>query len=348
LGAHDFFSKPFARNEIMRVINNITAGPQIRQDQFTDLREMMGNSEPVRRVLADIERIFDRNITVFLEGETGTGKELFARLIHDRSSRRSHPFIAVDCGAIPDNLFESELFGHTRGAFTNAIAAKKGKFEIADGGTVFLDEINSLPLHLQPKFLRVLQENEFQKLGAEKSQKIDVRIIAASNNDIYEDVRNGNFREDLFYRIHEYKIDLPTLRQRKDDIMTIAAYFLKEFNAEFAKKITGFSREAVDLLENYGWPGNIRELKNVVKSAVLLTDNDQIGQDHLILKNIRKNNESHCDDEEDDIFDKFTLKTEEEIIRKALQKTRYNKTEAAKLLGISRSHLYKKLEKFDI
>ncbi|MDO9578001.1 MAG: sigma-54 dependent transcriptional regulator [Candidatus Cloacimonadales bacterium] len=347
LGANDFFTKPFDKDEILRVVENIFAARRKQEIHTFNVTEMMGNSEPLQKVLHDIERIYDQNITVFLEGETGTGKELFARMIHNRSSRRQKPFIAVDCGAIPESLFESELFGHTRGAFTGAIGAKKGKFELANGGTLFLDEINSLPMNMQPKFLRALQENEIQKLGDEKPTKIDIRIIAASNNNIYKDVQNGSFREDLFYRIHEFKIDLPTLQQRKDDIMVIAAYFLKEITADYKKDINGFTSAAVEQLEHYSWPGNIRELKNVIKSAVLLSDSSEITKDHLILKNIRKNMDALVD-EEDIVIDRFTSKTEEDIIRKALQKTKYNKTEAAKLLGISRSLFYKKLENIEL
>ena len=347
LGAYDFFTKPFDKDEILRVVENVFAAQRKRETSPFNVSEMMGNSEPLRKVLNDIERIYDQNITVFLEGETGTGKELFARMIHNRSSRRQKPFIAVDCGAIPESLFESELFGHTRGAFTGAIGAKKGKFKLANGGTLFLDEINSLPMNMQPKFLRALQENEIQKLGDEKATKIDVRIIAASNNNIYKDVQNGSFREDLFYRIHEFKIDLPTLQQRKDDIMIIAEYFLKEITVDYKKDINGFTADAVEQLEHYSWPGNIRELKNVIKSAVLLSDSSEITKEHLILKNIRKNMDALVD-EEDIAIDRFTSKTEEDIIRKALQKTRYNKTEAAKLLGISRSQFYKKLENIEL
>lgn len=346
LGAHDFFTKPFDKEEILRVVSVILSSTKEKRDKSVDIARMMGNSQPLLQVLSDIERICDKNITVFLEGETGSGKELFARMIHQRSSRRSNPFIAVDCGAIPENLFESELFGHTKGAFTGAITAKKGKFELASGGTIFLDEINSLPLSMQPKFLRVLQENEIEKLGGEKPVKIDVRVIAASNNNIYADVQKGLFREDLFYRIHEFKIDLPTLKQRKDDIMVIAACFLEEINSEYQKNITGFSKDAAEMLENYEWPGNIRELKNVIKSAVLLTDGEQITPQHLILKNIRKN--INATDDEEPVFDVFTAKTEKDIIRKALLKTKYNKTEAARLLGISRSQLYKKMEKLGL
>jgi DNA-binding NtrC family response regulator len=346
MGATDFFTKPFDKAEIMRLVKSTQKKQRDVVSDSNDIQRMMGNSEPLQHVLDKINRIHSHDINVFLEGETGTGKELFARMIHAKSPRRNKPFIAVDCGAIPDNLFESELFGHTKGAFTGAISDKKGKFELADGGTIFLDEINSLPTNLQPKFLRVIQENEIQRLGAEKTTKINVRIIAASNNDIYNDVKNGSFREDLFYRIHEFKIDLPTLKQRRDDIMVIAIYFLKEFSREYQKEVTGFSKDAINALTDYAWPGNIRELKNAIRSAVILTDSNIITKEHLILKNIRKNSEER--QAENPVYDNFVSKTEDEIICKTLEKAKYNKTKAAKLLGISRSYLYKKLKNIDL
>ncbi|HPR17484.1 MAG TPA: sigma-54 dependent transcriptional regulator [Candidatus Cloacimonadota bacterium] len=350
-GATDFLPKPVDKNELLRLVNLLSL-QQEPSLSYEDVTAFMGNSPALQQVLQDINRVSKHDITVFLEGETGTGKELFARMIHARSPRRDKPFIPVDCGAIPETLFESELFGHLKGAFTGAISDKKGKFELAGGGTLFLDEINSLPQNLQPKFLRVLQENEFQKLGDEKSTHIDVRIIAASNNNIYEDVKKGSFREDLFYRLHEFKIDLPTLQQRREDIMVIARYFLQECREKYQKDISDFSAAAAEVLQNYDWPGNIRELKNAVKSAVILCNSHTIATEHLHLKNIRKLSSefqpARTPENEAFSLKNLTSKTEEEMIVKALQKTRYNKTEAAKLLGISRSKFYKILEKIDL
>ncbi|MBC8415242.1 MAG: sigma-54-dependent Fis family transcriptional regulator [Candidatus Cloacimonetes bacterium] len=354
MGAYDFITKPFDKEEILKMIRKILNIRKQSEILPADIPKMMGQSKPLQQVLDHIHRISSHDITVFLEGDTGTGKELFARMIHDLSPRREKPFIPVDCGAIPESLFESELFGHTQGAFTGATEHKKGKFELAHTGTLFLDEINNLPLNLQPKFLRALQEKEIQKLGDEKPTKIDVRIIVASNNDIYNDVKKGTLREDLFYRIHEFKINLPTLHERKDDIMTIARYFLEETNASYIKNITGFTPSAIELLENYSWPGNIRELKSVIKSAVLLTDTSVIDDEHLVLKNIKRKDDdveelgNESGNEEDLILEKFTSKTEEEVIRKALIKAKYNKTKAAEILGISRSQFYKKMEKFNL
>ena len=348
LGAFDFFTKPFENQEILEVIRKALSSSKKENETFIDIKEMMGNSEPLRNVLKNIERVFDKDITVFLEGETGPGKELFARMINQKSKRKDKPFITVDCGAIPETLFESELFGHRKGAFTGALNDKKGKFELANEGTLFLDEINSLPMSMQPKFLRVLQEGEIQQLGDEKSKKVDVRIIAASNSNIYEDVKNARFREDLFYRIHEFKIDLPTLQQRKSDIQVIAEYFLKEISCNYQKKISGFSTAAINLLTEYRFPGNIRELKNIIKSAILLTDSDKIEPEHLLLKNIKTEKLENEEEPDDLSLEKFTDKAEIKIIKKALEKAKYNKSDAAELLGISRSQFYKKLEKFGL
>ncbi len=343
LGAYDFFAKPFDKFEILRVVEDIFSFSSHSEFISENITNSMGESDVLKKVLSNVKRVAKTDITVFLEGETGTGKELFARMIHKLSNRREHPFITVDCGAIPDSLFESELFGHKRGAFTGAISDKKGKFLLANHGTLFLDEINSLPLNLQPKFLRVLQEGELQRLGDEKTQKIDVRIIAASNNNINEDVRKGIFREDLFYRINEFKINLPTLSERKEDIMIIAKYFLNEISEKYHKRVIDFSKEAKNALENYSWPGNIRELKNVIKSAVLLCDADIIEKEHLILSNIRKNIEY-----EEDTFDDFEDNISKIILKRALEKTKYNKTETAKLLKISRSKLYNLLKRYNL
>lgn len=352
MGAYDFVAKPFDKEEILYLVEKLLHKSRFSQMIPIDIPKMMGQSKPLQKVLDHIQRISAHDITVFLEGDTGTGKELFARMIHNLSPRKDKPFMPVDCGAIPESLFESELFGHTQGAFTGASDQKKGKFELAHGGTLFLDEINNLPLNLQPKFLRAIQEKEIQRLGDEKSTKVDVRIIVASNNDIYEDVKKGAMREDLFYRIHEFKIDLPTLKERKNDILTIAQYFLDEINTAYHKNITGFTQSATKLLENYSWPGNIRELKSVIKSAVLLTDSSMIDDDHLVLKDVRREESNqqigNTKDEDGLLLEKFTDRTEEYIIKKALIKAKYNKTKAAELLGISRSQFYKKLEKYGL
>jgi DNA-binding NtrC family response regulator len=343
LGVFDYITKPFDNDNILSVVRKALSVTSVSQE--TNIKEKMGDSEPLQKVLQNIGKVADKDITVFLEGETGTGKELFAGMIHQKSNRKDKPFVTVDCGAISETLFESELFGHTKGAFTGAINDKKGKFLTAEGGTLFLDEINNLPMKMQPKFLRALQENEIQRLGEENPRKTDVRIIVASNQNINETVRDGYFREDLFYRIHEFKINLPTLQERKADIPILAKYFLKEITENFELNIAGFSPDAMEKLLSYSWPGNIREMKNVIKSAVILCESNEIQPQDLKPGSLSLNKE--ISEDEDLQLDKFVAKAEKEIIKKALAKAD-NKSEAAELLGISRSQFYKKLEKLGI
>jgi DNA-binding NtrC family response regulator len=347
LGAYDFYSKPFEQQEILSAVKQALQSQCNCNQLSQNWHSRMGNSEPLQNMLHLVQKVAQSDISVFLEGETGTGKELISRMIHENSNRKNNAFVTVDCGAIPENLFESELFGHKKGAFTGALFDKKGKFELANNGTLFLDEINSLPIHLQPKFLRALQEKEIQRLGDEKPVRIDVRIISAANRSISESIQSGQFREDLFYRIHEFKISLPTLQERKIDIPVIATYFLAEISRQYHKQIDGFSNEAMEKLLDYSWPGNIRELKNVLKCATLLAESGKIEAEHLVFNSIQPEKNSEFDSTEM-MLDKVTTKTEIVLIRKALRAVDYNKAEAAKLLGISRSQLYKKLEKLNI
>ena len=341
LGAYDFFTKPFDSEEIMQVItkalNNDTS--------FLSLPDVMGASTTLQKALELVKRVAKTDISVFLEGETGTGKELFSRLLHQNSNRKTQPFIPVDCGAIPETLLESELFGHKKGAFTGALQNKKGKFELADKGTLFLDEINNLPLSMQPKLLRVLQEKEIQRLGDENPIKIDVRIVSASNKNIIEDVKNGKFREDLFYRLHEFKISLPTLSERFEDIPIISEDIIEKTCDSLHVERKFLTEEAQTKLQNYSWPGNIRELQNVIKSAVLLSDDSRIEADHIVFHSFLS---SDSTDSDDLLLEKYTQKAEKQAIQKTLHKTNNNKQESAKLLGISRSQLYKKMEKLKI
>jgi DNA-binding NtrC family response regulator len=362
LGAYDYLNKPFDNEEMILVIkkalDNLRLSREVkllrdRLDKKISIKEMMGESAPIRKILKLVESVASVNISVFLEGETGTGKELIARMIHQKSPGKDGPFIAVDCGAIPESLFESELFGYEKGAFTDAVSTHIGKFEQANKGTLFLDEINNLPINLQPKFLRAIQEREIHRLGGNKPIKIKARIIVASNHNIVEDIKNGKFRNDLFYRLNEFKIDIPTLEERKDDIPTLANYFLREANAEIKKDIKGFSTEAMNSLIGYKWPGNVREFKNVVKRAVLLAQDDYIKKEHLIFIPIENNAQNS---ENLQIFDEeqsnntgiplqeMLKKAEADIIKQVLQKTNGKKTKAAEMLGISRYTLYRKLK----
>lgn len=294
-----------------------------------------------------------------LQGESGTGKELAAHLIHKTSQRSDKAFVAVDCGAIPESLVESELFGHEKGAFTGADALKEGKFEQANGGTLFLDEITNLPDLAQVKLLRVLQEKEIEHLGGKKDIKVDVRIVAASNVDLPDVLKAGRFRSDLFYRLNEFPITLPPLRERKEDIPHLVNRFLEEARKEFNKDVKGFSCEAMKALLDYHWPGNVRELKNTVRRAVLLTESDKIAQIYLLVDTI---SEPHLSP--DNLSEKLDIPAElkrgsslhgiakkeidsieRNIIIQALSLTGGNKSKAAKMLGIDRMTLYARLSK---
>jgi transcriptional regulator with PAS, ATPase and Fis domain len=301
---------------------------------------LIGSSRPMQEIYGILERIAPTDVTVLLEGETGTGKELAARAIHGNSRRTNGPFVVFDCGAVAPNLIESELFGHEKGAFTDAIKARQGAFELADNGTIFLDEIGELSLDLQPKLLRALDQRETKRIGADKPISINVRVISATNKDLEQEVRAGRFREDLYYRLSVVRVTMPPLRKRKEDIETIAAHALAGISSEINKKITGLSPEATSALTSYSWPGNVRELKNVLGRAAALTDSGRIEPRDLFLTQGKKTA----------TLDGLSGKTLEEIEKAAIHATLKavagNKTEAAKVLGIAYSTLYEKMKKF--
>ena len=231
--------------------------------------KIIGKSEEISYTIHKAHQVAKFNSSVLIEGETGVGKELFAQTIHENSQRKNKPFVKVNCAALPKELIESELFGHEKGAFTGATSGKKGRFELAEGGTIFLDEIGEMPLELQPKLLRVLQTGEFERLGSEESKTVDVRVISATNRDLYEEIEKGNFREDLFYRLNVYPLTVPPLRDRKQDIPLLAEYIINNISTDNGIKAPEFSAKAIDLLKNYDWPGNIRELINVIERSVI-------------------------------------------------------------------------------
>jgi len=358
LGAYDYLTKPFNNADILHLVKKalntslLKKKEEVYHEQISKdmkLREMMGESLQIKKVLSQVELVATSDITVFLEGETGTGKDLIASMIHNRSSRKDKPFIAVDCGAIPDTLFESEMFGHEKGAFTGANTIMIGKFERANGGTLFLDEICNLPTNMQSKLLRVIQNKEIMRLGGKTSIKVDIRLIAACNNNIVEEIKISNFRKDLFYRINEFNIILPNLKERKKDIPAISRFFIKEMNLELNKNVKGLDEPAMQKLIDYEWPGNIRELKNVMKRAILLTNSDRIYPEHLIFRDIQKNVKDKIPENNNDyLIEKATNEAKKNIIKDALQKTKGNKTKAAKILGISRRQLYWELNKLGI
>ncbi len=301
---------------------------------------LTGSSPPMREVYGILERIAPTDVTVLLEGETGTGKELAARAIHSRSKRAAGPFVVFDCGAVAPNLIESELFGHEKGAFTDAVKTRPGAFELADGGTIFLDEIGELSLDLQPKLLRALDQRETKRIGSDRPVAVNVRVISATNKELEQDVKAGRFREDLFYRLSVVRVGLPSLRVRKEDIETLAVHLLSAISVEIGRKITALSPEAAAALTAYSWPGNVRELRNVLGRAAALSDSGRIEAKDLFLSQGKRAA----------IFEGLSGKTLEEIEKAAIAATLKamdnNKTEAAKALGIAYSTLYEKMKKY--
>lgn len=278
LGAHDYLSKPFERDDLVLSVQNALEKRSLlkevthwRETQSEAGSEVIAESDAMKRVMAQVHRVAPTDYTVFIYGETGTGKDVLANYIHAHSKRSQKIFVPVDCGAIPDNLVESELFGYEKGAFTGADKRKEGLFELAEGGTIFLDELGNLSLAAQAKFLRVLQERKIMRIGAKQHKEVNVRVIVATNLKVDDEIKNGRFREDLYYRLNEFSIELPVLKDRKEDIIPLALQFMKETSIELAASIE-LSAPAAALLESYHWPGNIRELKNVVRFAALHSD----------------------------------------------------------------------------
>jgi len=312
----------------------------ILQSSADRFGELIGSSSSLREVYGILERIAPTDVTVLLEGETGTGKELAARAVHSHSRRANSPFVVIDCGAVAPNLIESELFGHEKGAFTDAVKARQGAFELADGGTIFLDEIGELSLELQPKLLRALDQRETKRVGADRPVTVNVRVISATNKELDKEVKAGRFREDLFYRLSVVRVSMPPLRKRKEDIETIAGHLLEGISSEIGKKITGLSPEALAALMAYSWPGNVRELKNVLGRSAALCDGKRIEAKDLFLSQGKKTA----------TFEGLSGKTLEEIEKAAIHATLKsvdgNKTEAAKVLGIAYSTLYEKMKKY--
>jgi DNA-binding NtrC family response regulator len=290
LGAYDYITKPFNLDELMITVNRVFDLMKLQKEntvlkkQIKDkynFKKLIGNSRRMQDLHRFIEKISDTDSTVLITGESGTGKELVAKTIHFNSSRGSEPFVPINCGAIPRDLIESELFGHERGAFTGAINSRVGRFELANGGTIFLDEIGELPFPLQVKLLRVVQEREFERVGGTRTIKVDVRILAATNRDLEKAVTEHSFREDLFYRLNVIPIQIPPLREREDDVLLLVSHFIAEYCRRKRKSIIKVSREASDLLCNYHWPGNVREVENAVERMIILNESGEIGVEDL-------------------------------------------------------------------
>jgi len=354
-GASDYVLKPFSLAEMRIVIHKELDVRNLREENRT-LREALGKryshpnivarSPKMQEVLATVERVAPTNATVLLGGESGVGKDLIARAIHEKSRRASGPFLKINSTAIPENLLESELFGFEKGAFTGAVASKPGKFELADKGTLFLDEIGDVPSATQVKLLRVLQEREFERLGGTKTVKVDVRLIAATNKDLRQALEQGTFREDLYYRLNVVPIDIAPLRERREDIPDLVNLFVSRCDAESGKAIEGITPRALQMLVNYHWPGNVRELQNIVERACALSKGSQLEEEdiHLDIRPGKLGN-----GEGGFLPAGMTLEQwEDEMVQEALRRAHGNKSQAARLLGLSRNALRYRLSKIGI
>lgn len=360
-GAYDYLPKPFTPEELRMLVKKALEKQSLIIEN-KDLREklkiiregrfLLGQSQNMKEVEILINKVAKTNSTVMIMGETGTGKELVAQEIHARSPRSHNPIITVNCAAIPSELLESELFGHEKGAFTGAMRDRKGSFELAHEGTIFLDEIGHMSLELQVKLLRVLQEKEIKPVGCERDIAVNVRIIAATNKNLNEAIKKGEFREELYYRLNVVPILLPPLRERREDIPLLADHFLKKYNHEMKKTIEGFSEEAMNLLLNYSWPGNIRELENIVERAVILEDSNMIAPQSLnqLLESSResRNSQKRMARDTNHLKSFPSLdRVERDYILEVLQATKWNRRKASDILGISTSTIWRKLEKKD-
>src|SRR5580698_6279340 len=354
-GASDYVLKPFALAEMLMVVRKELAANQLVEENRT-LREALGQryeyenivarSEKMQAVLSLVERVAPTNATVLIGGESGVGKDLVARAIHEHSHRSSGPFVKINSTAIPENLLESELFGYDKGAFSGATSSKPGKFELADTGTLFLDEIGDVPSAIQVKLLRVLQDREFERLGGTKTLKVDVRLVAATNRDLRAALEEGTFREDLYYRLNVVAIDIPPLREHKEDIPALANFFLDRYAKESGKALQGISPQAMKLLMDYHWPGNVRELQNVLERAVTLSSGSTLDVYDIHIDNAPRRAPA---DSAAALPNGMTLEQwEEEMLREALRRANGNKSQAARALGLSRNALRYRLSKMGV
>jgi len=358
MGAYDYLTKPINDDETRLAVERAIAQQSLIRENRTlrqqlderyGLGSIIGHDYRMLKVFDLIEAVADTKTTVLIQGASGTGKSLVARVIHHNSRRRNGPFVEVSCGALPESLLESELFGHVKGAFTGAVVDKQGKFKAADGGTIFLDEISSASPALQVKLLRVLQERQFEPVGSNTTETVDVRVILASNTDLREEVEAGRFRQDLFYRINVVTIHLPSLAERISDIPLLAKHFLETTCQQLHKPVLGFTDEAMERLQRYHWPGNVRELENVVERAVVLTKNRSITLEDLPPELLAEPAEpSPPGGYKPMPLKKALEEPEKRIIEAALRATGWNRQEAARLLEINRTTLYKKMKRYGL
>ena len=357
MGANDYLTKPIVDDELRLTIERALKQQSLISEN-KNLKDQLENKYSLENIISQnykmakifdlVEAVADSRSTILMAGASGTGKSMLARAIHYRSGRRNKPFVEVSCGALPETLLESEIFGHTRGSFTGAIADKQGKFFAADGGTIFLDEISSASPALQVKLLRVLQERQFEAVGSNKTITVDTRVIVASNKNMLDEVKDGRFREDLYYRINVITINLPSLNERPSDITLLAEHFLKNFCVLHNRVKLGITGQAMSVLQRYNWPGNVRELENVLERATLLSKGDYITVDDLPA-----NISAHTDEQRGEDYKKISLKDalaepEKKIIRAALEANSWNRQLTAKSLDLNRTTLYKKMKKYGL
>ena len=369
MGVYDYIMKPVNNEELIYTVQRALEKQNLAKEvnrlkgiirERTQLFESMGNGDRVKKLVAFVEKVAPTSFNVLIEGESGVGKELVARAIHDLSNEREGPFIAIDCGSIPETLMESELFGYMKGAFTGAYTDKPGQFELAEGGTLFLDEVGNIPYMMQHKLLRSIEEKRLLRLGAKKARTVHIRIIAATNKPLDKDVGEDKFRQDLYYRLSEFVIHIPPLRERKEDIAFLINKFIRETQKELKKCCTGISADALDAAFSYHWPGNVRELKNVIRKAVLLCDeNIPISKDYLIYNHASDLNMTTATDirAQTDRGDELSLgeavrkctrAVEEKIIKETLKETGGNKSLSARKLGVDYKTLLRKIKTYHI
>ena len=359
-GAYDYIEKDFAIEDLNRIVRNALAAKGVKRDDALFLKEvgeavgfgnMIGNSREMLKVYTTIKKVADTPANVLILGESGTGKELVAKAVHENSSRRKMPFVVINCGGIPENLLESELFGYIKGAFTGAYSDKAGLFEVAHGGTIFLDEIAELPPLLQVKLLRVVQEKTFRRIGGADDIRVDVRIISATHQNLADNVKSGSFREDLYYRLNVIPLQLPPLRERKEDIPVLTKHFIEKYSREFGKEIKTISAYALELLMQYPFPGNIRELENIIERSIALETSKIILPENLVLSKDLGPGEVTAIPELTDAglnLNEELARFEKLLIEKAIEKAGGSKTRAAELLKISYDSLHYRSEKLGI
>lgn len=359
MGAFDFIEKPLSLEKILVTVRNALGMSRLQAENFSlrELaygdREMTGNSPLMKKLKEQIELVAPSNASVLIIGENGTGKELVARSIHFSSTRGDKPFVEINCAAIPEELIESELFGHEKGAFTGAVAQKKGKFDLADGGTIFLDEIGDMSLKTQAKVLRILQERKFERVGGTKTIEVDVRVVAATNKILEDEIKAGNFREDLYYRLNVVPFTVPPLRARREDIPLLADHFLEKCCRQEGRELKKITLQAIELMKNYDWPGNVRELKNMVERMVIMTPGTVIDVADLPVNMSFSEGGGDSSHRLESVLEHATLREareefEKEFILQKLEENQWNVSKTAEVIELERSNLYRKMKSYGI